>query len=365
MVIVKWIGCVAAVFAAVEILQIPLRRKNSKLLFALLFVIKSILAIVMAYCSIAFNSRFFWNLGYMPAALYAVLLCEAIVDLDAFATLVFGKREVKATTLTIISLIITTVWISYGTINMQIIIPKEHWYTSDKIKQDYRIVFLSDLHFGSAQSPRTVEKALDEIRELKPDFILLGGDITDEHTTAEEMRWVYKQLGNLDAPTFFIYGNHDRQNHGDYLGGAKYTEEELAGTIEENGIRILEDETALVGEDLLILGRENYEEESRRAKVFELPKLPEDRYVLCVDHSPYLEEDIKATGAELQLSGHTHAGQFFPLRYVYRLGVNNIYGEYRINTTDIYVSSGIAGWYFPFRTEAHCNYEVINLSGAP
>ena len=68
-----------------------------------------------------------------------------------------------------------------------------------------------------------------------------------------------------------------------------------------------------------------------------------------------------AVTAVLQLSGHTHAGQFFPLQYVYRLGVDNIYGKYRRGDTDVYVTSGIAGWYFPFRTVARCNYEVITL----
>ena len=361
MLYVKWLGWVAAVFIVLEILQLPLRKKNKKVIFCLMFVIKLMAAIVLAYCSMAFNSKFFWNLGYLPAAFYAVLLCDAVADLAGFAILLIGKKGAKATTVMLISLIITAAFISYGTINMKTITPKEHTYTSDKIKHDHRIVFLADLHYVSAQSAETVEKALSEIRDLKPDFILLGGDITDERTTAEEMHRIYEQLGDLGAPTFFFYGNHDRQSHGDYIGGAKYTEEELKKTIEGNGIRILKDEVETWEDDLLILGRENDEAGPDRARVSELPKLPEDRFVICVDHSPYLEDDIKATGADLQLSGHTHAGQFFPLRNVYRLGVNNIYGDYKIGNTDLYVSSGITGWYFPFRTEAHCNYEVIDL----
>lgn len=361
MLYVKWSGCAAAVFVAFEILQLPLRKKNKKVIFGLLCIIKLMAAIVVAYCSMAFNNKFVWNLGYVPAALYGVLLCDAFADLAAFVILLFRKKDLKATTVMVISLIITAAFMAYGTINMQTILPKEHTYASDKIKQDHRIVFLADLHYGSAQSARTVDKALDDIRRLKPDLVLLGGDITDEHTTAEEMHYIYKQIGDLGVPTFFFYGNHDRQNHGDYLGGATYTPEELERTIKGNGIKILKDEIELWEDDLAILGRENDEEGPDRAEVSELPKLPEDRYVLCVDHSPYLEDDIKATGADLQLSGHTHAGQFFPLRYVYRIGVNNIYGEYRLGDTDLYVSSGITGWYFPFRTEAHCNYEVIDL----
>ena len=117
----------------------------------------------------------------------------------------------------------------------------------------------------------------------------------------------------------------------------------------------------MLSDDLVVLGREDASREDERCAVRDLPARPEGAYVVCVDHSPYQEEDILATGADLQLSGHTHAGQFFPLQYVYRLSVNNIYGDYKVGSTDLYVSSGIAGWYFPFRTVAHCNYEVINL----
>lgn len=361
----KWFAWAAGVFIAFELLQLPLRKKNIKAIFALMFVIKFMAAIVVAYCSMAFSNRFVWNLGYLPAALYGVLLSGAITDLVALVLLLFRKKDLKVSAVMAVSLIITAAFMIYGTVNMQTIVPKEHSYTSDKLKGEYKIVFLADLHYGSAQSPKTVEKALNDIREIKPDLILLGGDITDEHTTAEEMRQIYNQLGKLGAPTFFFYGNHDRQNHGDYLGGAKYTPDELVKAIEGNGIKILKDELQMWGDDLAILGRENDEEGPDRAEVSRLPKLPPDRYVICVDHSPYLEDDIKATGADLQLSGHTHAGQFFPLRYVYRLGVNNIYGDYKLGGTDLYVSSGITGWYFPFRTEAHCNYEVITLSKTP
>ena len=65
--------------------------------------------------------------------------------------------------------------------------------------------------------------------------------------------------------------------------------------------------------------------------------------------------------ADLQLSGHTHAGQFFPLRFLYALAGLNVCGEYHFNDTAVFVSPGIAGWYFPFHNEAICSYEVIRL----
>ena len=203
---VRWFGCAAAVFIVLELLQLPLRKKNRKVIFALLLIIKFTAAIVIAYYSMAVCNRLVWNLGYLPAVLYAVLLCDAFADLAFLVILLLRKKEMKAITMTLISLIITAAYMCYGTVNMQTITPREHSYTSDKLKHDYKIVFLADLHYGSAQSAKTVEKVLSDIRNMKPDFVLLGGDITDERTTEEEMKLIYKQIGKLGVPTFFMYG---------------------------------------------------------------------------------------------------------------------------------------------------------------
>ena len=359
--ILKWFIWVAAVTAVLQLVQVPLRRKGSALAYLLLFAIKAVIAVFIAFECMAYPSRLVWNLGYLPGALYAALLCDSAADLIALVMKKAGSSAPRVKTVTLISIMLTAVFFVYGTVNMQTIVPKEHTFASDKLTETHRFVFLADLHYGSSQSEGTVDKALSKIADLQPDFVLLGGDITDEHTTAEEMRSIYEKLGSLGVPVYYIYGNHDRQDHGDYLGGAKYTPEELEDAILSSGITILRDDIEIISDDLIVLGREDYSAEDARCAVSELPDIPDDAYVVCVDHSPYQDDDILATGADLQLSGHTHAGQFFPVQYVYRLGVDNIYGDYRRGDTDLYVSSGITGWYFPFRTAAHCNYEVITL----
>lgn len=355
---IVWFACAAAVTAVLQLIQLPLRRKNKIWISALSFVAKGLVAVAVAYVSMAICNKLVWNLGYFPAALYAALLCDAAADLIA---LIVGPIRRKPRHVMRIAVLLTMAFVIYGTINMESVVPKEHTYTSNKIHSAHKFVFLSDLHYGSAQSVATVNKTLDEIASLKPDFILLGGDITDEHTKADEMRQIYNKLGDLGVPVYFVYGNHDRQPDGSYLGGTKYTPEELEKAIKDNDLKILRDEIEIISDDLVILGREDVSAGDKRCAVADLPKRPEGSYVVCIDHSPYLEDDIRATKADLQLSGHTHAGQFFPLQYVYRLGVNNIYGDYKLGNTNLYVSSGISGWYFPFRTVARCNYEIITL----
>lgn len=193
-----------------------------------------------------------------------------------------------------------------------------------------------------------------------PEMLLLGGDITDEFTTKEDMEYIYVQIGSLGIPTYFTYGNHDRQNHIDDVGGGRtYSDSELESAVLSSGIHILCDDYVDLG-DLVILGREDYDCDKRLA-VENLQARPDDKYVINLDHSPYLNEDIAATGADLQLSGHVHAGQLFPLRWMYPLAVDHICDDYRAGDTDLYVTSGFSDWCFPLRSESHCHYEVIEL----
>ena len=174
------------------------------------------------------------------------------------------------------------------------------------------------------------------------------------------MEWTYQQLGSLGVPVYYVYGNHDRQDRGDYIGGKKYAEDELREVIERNDITILEDSVVEIDNDLILVGREDVTRVARKA-VSQLPAFSGEAYVICVDHSPYNYDDIKELKADLQLSGHTHAGQFFSMQMIYNMAGYIANGEHDVGGNKVYVSPGIGGWYLPYRTEAHCQYEVIDL----
>ena len=359
---ILWFALTLAGFALLQLADRYYRRKNVAWMYITAFVLKILAGVGLAFCSMALSIPIIWRTGYLSMAISISLFTDAWTDLYAVIFRSIRKKAPGWKSMVVISLCLTVVYLTYGTVNMQIIHPNEHTYTSDKLTHEYTFVFLSDLHYGSAQSEQTVDNALAEIAQLKPDFVLLGGDITDENTTAEEMRSIYQKLGALPAPVYFIYGNHDRQGLGDYVGGANYTPEELTAAIEVNGITILQDETVMIADDLTLLGREDVSAGERRCKVSGLPPFSRDSFLLTVDHNPFSETDIQETGSDLQLSGHSHAGQFFPLKYIYMFGEKYVYGDYQVGNTRLYVSSGITGWYYPFRTSAHCNYEVVHLA---
>ncbi len=338
-------------------IQIPLRRSEKKWLRIIVFLLKAFFVVLLAYLLISTASPLLWHTGYILAALYIALLADVAVEA---VFVVVPKKELYKYA----AAAVTVLFALYGIINMEVIKPKYHEYHSEKLQNSYKVIFVSDLHYGSSQSRKTVWNAFEKIAAEEPDYLLLGGDLVDEHTTKEEMQDVFAMIGKTGIKTYYIYGNHDRQERGDYLSGKNYTEKELEETILNNGIHILYNSFEQVEPDLVLLGMEDPSHPDTRAKVSDLPARPEDAYVICLDHTPYQNEDIAEMNADLQLSGHTHAGQLFPLRYVYHLIGLNVYGEYEIDDTDLFVSAGIAGWYLPLRNEAHCNYEVIRLTPA-
>lgn len=356
---IGWFSCSLLMYVLLYAVQAPLWKSERNVVLLLVWVLKFLLMTALAFALIAFAAPVFWRYGYPFAALYIALLAEVLSDPLKAVLFRFSRNTVRKYSFPISFAVMLAVLV-YGTVNMELVKPSYHVYTSPKLKRSYHIVFISDLHIGSSQSTAVVEKAFSEIRDIHPDFILLGGDISDEKSKKEEMEWTYEQLGNMGVPVYYIYGNHDRQPRASFMHGPAYTRQELADTIAGNGLIILQDELVRIGDDLYLLGREDTSELSRK-RPEDLEKAPEGAYVLTVDHSPYEDEDIIAFGADLQISGHTHAGQFFPLRMIYDALNFHAYGDYQIGPTNVLVSAGISGWGYPYRTEAHSNYEVIEL----
>ena len=84
---------------------------------------------------------------------------------------------------------------------------------------------------------------------------------------------------------------------------------------------------------------------------------------ILADHQPNSLKDNALAGYDLMLSGHTHAGQIWPVGLLTELFGRDTrnYGYERIGGMDLIVSSGIAGWGYPFRTGKHCEYVIVRI----
>ena len=354
---------ISAVFSIVfHILQIGIRKKTGWKLLIVSLAIKFFVITLLAFLLVASDNVLTWRFPLLLGGLYVAVSADLIKDI-VFLVFVLLKKKKRFLRLSIMfSVIFTGVVFAYSYFNMQIITPENIHFSSEKLKTEHRFVFLSDLHYGTAQQKGSFERALQEIESIKPDFIILGGDITDEFTTKDEMNEMYDRLGEANIPMYFIYGNHDRQDNAEYAYGRLYTDEELVTAMERNHVTIVKDAYVRLYDDLILLGREDPCRNGERVPFGKLPPRPGDGYLLCVEHTPYQNEDIISQKADLQLSGHTHDGQLFPLHWVYTLSGLKVHGLYNAGDTNVYVSSGIAGWGAPIRTESHCVYEIVTIS---
>lgn len=270
----------------------------------------------------------------------------------------------------IIPLTLTIILLIFANINMTNVVEKKYdLITTKKLNTDYKIVFLSDLHYPTTMNLEKLEKYTEKITSLNADIVILGGDIIDENTTKKEMIDVFETLGSIKSKygVFFVYGNHDKAK---YNGGGKhYTEEELATTIEKSNIKALVDDHYIVNNELVLLGRDDTDfprEAVRKSSEDLLEGLDKNNFLLLIDHHPNDLKNNEKLGYDLQLSGHTHGGQIFPTGMLDELFNKEKlnYGYRKINDFEAIVTSGMGGWSYPFRTGTNSEYLIITIKSS-
>lgn len=223
-----------------------------------------------------------------------------------------------------------------------------------------RIVQISDLHVGPTIGRRYVESVVRKSNALAPDLVALTGDIVDG--PVERLAPHVAPLAKLEAAhgSFFVMGNHDY-----YAGAAAWIPQFRA-----LGLRVLLNEHAMVergGARLLVGGV--VDPAARMTGPGQLPRpdlaagagVPADLRLLLAHH-PGLAPLAEQAGFDLQLSGHTHAGQFFPWTFaVRRIHAPHAWGLSRRGRLWVYVSAGTGSWGPPVRFGTDPELTVLRL----
>ena len=216
------------------------------------------------------------------------------------------------------------------------------------------LVQLSDVHLGRVLGSGFLARAVAQANSQHPAMVLITGDLFDgADGNLEEL---VAPLNGLIAPqgVYFVTGNHET-----YLGV-----ERSCAALRLTPVRALADECVVV-DGLQVVGI-SYPERghslSFTGKMAKLsgfnPALPS----ILLYHSPTQVAEAKAAGINLQLSGHVHQGQLFPLQFVTRL----IFGKYHHGLHaegdyTLYTSSGVGLWGPTMRTGNHPEIAVIRL----
>lgn len=356
-------------FAVLFVIQLPARRTGTRLLHAAVFILKLLLIPGIALLFVAIESALAYQHGELLCAVYVALIGDSAADAVEFLFRRIhrsregkGGRSCSRKTFAVLGLVICLALTAYGYVNSQRIVRNVHEWRADGLKREHTFAFVSDVHAGSAQPVEKLHGLCRRINESKPEFVILGGDVTDEFTTLEDMESAYEILSEIEAPTYFIYGNHDRQPGSDYVGGRTYSDKQLTEAIFGAGMTILQDEYVKISDDLMLLGREDLSRDGVRKGWTDLRDQDLGECALVVaDHAPYDNGQLLEEGSALQISGHTHAGQLWPLQIIYRILGYQAYGEFHYPGTLLYVSAGVSGWKTPLRTEERCEWDLITL----
>jgi predicted MPP superfamily phosphohydrolase len=223
-------------------------------------------------------------------------------------------------------------------------------------RKSLNIVMASDIHLGVIVGKKRFERMVDKINALKPDLVLFAGDILDEDVAPVLRANLGDALKNIHAPLgiYGCTGNHE------YIGGV----EKACAYLTEHGIQMLRDSSVLVDSAFYVVGREDYSAQRfahvKRKELAELMRSVDKKYpVILMDHQPYHLDAAVAAGVDLQLSGHTHHGQFWPINLITDRIYELSYGYKKKGATNFYVSSGVGTWGPPIRLVAWP--EIVNI----
>jgi predicted MPP superfamily phosphohydrolase len=227
--------------------------------------------------------------------------------------------------------------------------------------QGFTVVQLSDVHIGPTIQRRFVEAIVRRVNALQADLVAITGDLVDG--SVEKLSEHIAPLSQLRSRhgTFAVTGNHE------YYHGAPA----WIALWRHLGFEVLEDRSVVLdhaGARLLVGGVSDYSVHrgSEHARAAERAARGGEfvSVKVLLAHQPRSAAAAAAAGFDLQLSGHTHGGQFWPWPLFVPLQQPFVAGLHRLEQLWIYVSRGTGYWGPPLRFGAPSEITCIRLVAA-
>ena len=232
------------------------------------------------------------------------------------------------------------------------LIVNERILKSDKLSGDINIAHVSDIHFGSVRYKKSLNQLADKLKELSAacSLAIISGDLTDGSCAVNEDDLI--ALKDVGMPVIFTAGNHDY-----YIGI-----ENVLKACEKAGIIVLDNESMEIG-DLNIYGLSYSFDEIDMPSDDELKaNICEDKVNIINYHVPYAWKKHSAMGFDIQLSGHTHGGQFHPATWISEIVFEYNKGLFRDDLGHyLHVTTGFGSMDQPLRWGTDCEVVILKL----
>lgn len=226
-----------------------------------------------------------------------------------------------------------------GVINVQNLHFTTYNLENSYITKDIRMAYVSDVHL-STLSKGKLERLVDEVSNKDYDIFVIDGDLIDEFSKDSKTQEVIAKLGTIKTKygLYYVEGNHDLLNN------------KRRSYLTDSGFQVLEDESILIDNNFYLLGRRD-SKDKERGNLNNLTYTL-DKPIILLDHQPNVIKNMNPR-VIIQLSGHTHAGQIWPLGYFLKYGY---YEDKRL-----IVSSGVGTWHNPVRTSKYSEIVEVNI----
>jgi predicted MPP superfamily phosphohydrolase len=226
--------------------------------------------------------------------------------------------------------------------------------------RDFKIAQFTDIHAGYTIRRGFIQSAVDQINELRADAIVFTGDMVDGNV--KNLQNEVEPLKDLYAPNgvYFVTGNHE------YYSGAEAWIDEmdrLGFTVLLNDHRIIQHENTRIK----IAGVTDYRADTiipaHKSNPREAIGDPAEADVnLLLAHQPKSIFAAADLGYDLQISGHTHGGQYIPWSFLVTLDQPFVKGLHKFKDTWIYINRGTGYWGPPIRVAIPSEVTLITLT---
>jgi len=225
---------------------------------------------------------------------------------------------------------------------------------SSKIKH-LKIAFVADFHLKEGVSISFLERFAKRIADINPDLMVFGGDIVEGDRNDGKLNQFEKLFSEIKTKygVFAVLGNHEH-----------YEGQDKGSFFSKSGMKVLCDSIVVIDSSFNLAGRNDSHFISRKT-VNELLKSAKDSLpIILIDHRPTEIDQVSKTKVDVQLSGHTHNGQLFPINLITRKVYELSWGYMKKGNTHFFVTIGIRLWGPPVRTTGKSEIMVINITFA-
>ncbi len=302
--------------------------------------------------------------GYyaLPLLLYLVL---TVIPVDAAVGLlrlagVASRETVRSprfrTWRLAVSLGVPILVVAFGAINHRVL--RVHEYRIEVPRRssavrELTVVFMADLHFRDLTSDRFLKELTAKVNARKPDLILIGGDMLEGDRRGEDTGRYERAFRGMTSK-YGIYGVPGNHEHFSRAG--------TGGFLDRAGITFLQDEVAPIDDVLTLVGRKDSRAGERKTLAELLISARRDLPLILLAHRPTGFDEARAAGIDIQLSGHTHHGQLFPVNLITRREYDLSWGHLEREGAHLFVTSGVQGWGPPVRTVGASEIMVIRIA---